>query len=298
MSYSGGSCFVRQDVPEVYIDGACEFNGLYGARGGIGVYWGPNDFRNVSEPLMGHQTNVRAEIQAAVRALGQARAGGLRALKILTDSVTRWINEWQKNGWRTSTGQQVENREDFEALLYMMVGMNVNWVYVPADSGNIGNDAADRLARDGVYINGACELNGQYGTRGGIGVYWGPDDPRNVSEPLMGRHQTTNRAEIQAAVRALGQARAGGLRALTILTDSQFLISSVTQWMDEWRQNGWITSTGQQIENREDFENLIRVSAGINVNWVHVTAHSGNIGNDGADQLARQGVFNNLYFSG
>uniref|UniRef100_T1IRC7 RNase H type-1 domain-containing protein n=1 Tax=Strigamia maritima TaxID=126957 RepID=T1IRC7_STRMM len=145
-----------------------------------------------------------------------------------------------------------------------------------------------------VYIDGACENNGRYGARGGIGVYWRPNDPRNVSEPLIGR-QTNNRAEIQAAVRALGQAQTSRLRALTIVTDSKFLINSVTEWMDGWRQNGWITSTGQRVENREDFEALICVLAGINVKWVYVKAHSGNFGNDAADRLAHKGVFNNIY---
>ncbi len=36
----------------------------------------------------------------------------------------------------------------------------------------------------------------------GIGVYFGPSDPRNLSEKLIGK-QTNNRAELTAAIRAL-----------------------------------------------------------------------------------------------
>ena len=50
----------------VYSDGSCLNNGKKSARAGVGVYFGPDDPRNVSEPLEGAQTNQRAEIQVCV----------------------------------------------------------------------------------------------------------------------------------------------------------------------------------------------------------------------------------------
>lgn len=47
-----------------------------------------------------------------------------------------------------------------------------------------------------VYTDGACARNGQWGSKGGIGVYFGPNDPRNISEPLEGSRQTNQRAEL------------------------------------------------------------------------------------------------------
>ena len=38
-----------------------------------------------------------------------------------------------------------------------------------------------------MYTDGACEGNGKAGAKAGIGVYWGPDHPWNVSEPVRGR---------------------------------------------------------------------------------------------------------------
>ena len=38
-------------------------------RAGVGVFWGENDFRNSSERLWGAQTNQRAELWAAIKAL-------------------------------------------------------------------------------------------------------------------------------------------------------------------------------------------------------------------------------------
>lgn len=54
-----------------------------------------------------------------------------------------------------------------------------------------------------VYTDGACSENGKHGATGGIGVFFGPGDPRNISEPLAGDYPTNNRAEITAVLRAL-----------------------------------------------------------------------------------------------
>ena len=53
----------------MYTDGACSNNGKPGARAGLGVYFGLNHKKNVSERLIGQQTNNRAELTAAIRAI-------------------------------------------------------------------------------------------------------------------------------------------------------------------------------------------------------------------------------------
>lgn len=47
-----------------------------------------------------------------------------------------------------------------------------------------------------VWTDGACAGNGQIGSKAGVGVYFGPQDPRNVSRPLDGERQTNQRAEM------------------------------------------------------------------------------------------------------
>lgn len=140
-----------------------------------------------------------------------------------------------------------------------------------------------------VYTDGACTSNGFRGAKGGIGVYWGPNHPLNISEPLLGR-QTNNRAEIMAAVRALNQCRSLGIRNVKLHTDSSFLIQGITQWIHKWKRNGWKLSTGGDVINKEDFELLDKAQTGLNIQWVHVRGHCGNPGNEAADQLARNGI--------
>jgi ribonuclease HI len=54
-----------------------------------------------------------------------------------------------------------------------------------------------------VYLGASCSANGRRYARAGIGVFFGRNDPRNVSEPLVGPRQTNQRAELCAAIRAL-----------------------------------------------------------------------------------------------
>ena len=140
-----------------------------------------------------------------------------------------------------------------------------------------------------VWTDGACESNGKSRAAGGIGVYFGPNDPRNISEPLLGR-QTNNRAEIHAAIRAIQAAKNFGYTSVTIHTDSQFLINSITKWVPGWIRRDWNLASGGPVVNKNDFLELLEVKKGIDVRWVKVAGHSGDIGNEEADRLAREGI--------
>lgn len=147
--------------------------------------------------------------------------------------------------------------------------------------GNQGNHGSGG-SHARIYTDGSCPSNGRDGAQGGIGVYWGEGDSRNVSQPLSGR-QTNNRAEIQAAVTGLNQAREQGYRSVTIATDSQFMVDSATKWVPGWKANDWTRSNGESVVNKEDFQALERASEGMRVDWEKVPAHSGDPGNEGTD---------------
>ncbi|GCC30631.1 hypothetical protein chiPu_0009083 [Chiloscyllium punctatum] len=144
------------DAVAVYTDGCCSSNGRKRAQAGIGVYWGPGHSLNLSERLAGRQTNQRAEIVAACRAIEQAKELNIEKLVIFTDSmftingITKWIKSWKCNGWKLSTGGSVINKEDFERLDKLTSGINVEWMHVPGHAGFSGNEAADSLAKEGA----------------------------------------------------------------------------------------------------------------------------------------------------
>ncbi|NXY50579.1 RNH1 Ribonuclease, partial [Ceuthmochares aereus] len=144
-----------------------------------------------------------------------------------------------------------------------------------------------------VYTDGCCSGNGRNRARAGIGVYWGPGHPLNTSERLPGR-QTNQRAEIHAACKAIEQAKSQNIKKLIIYTDSQFTINGITSWVDNWKTNGWRTSSGASVINKEDFQRLDNLSKDIEIQWMHIPGHAGFQGNEEADRLAREGASKQL----
>jgi len=143
-----------------------------------------------------------------------------------------------------------------------------------------------------VWTDGACPNNGKGSAKAGIGVYWGQGHKLNLAQRVAGDKQTNNVAEIQAATMAISQAMGADITMLEVNTDSQFLINCVTQWMQKWMKNGWKTSTGQDVKNKEDLVELDKLlkQGTISVKWTHVKGHSDNKGNIEADKLAVKGA--------
>lgn len=108
-----------------------------------------------------------------------------------------------------------------------------------------------------IYTDGSALSNGQAAANGGIGVYFGPLDKRNVSEPLTGSKQTNQRAELTAILRALEVAPRD--RKIVIITDSNYAIRCVTEWFRNWRRNGWQNSARKPVENRDLVQKVIEV---------------------------------------
>lgn len=106
-----------------------------------------------------------------------------------------------------------------------------------------------------IYTDGSSLNNGQIGANGGVGVWFGPLDKRNISEPLTGTKQTNQRAELTALLRALEVGPKD--RKLDIVTDSNYAIKCVTEWNIKWRSNGWLNSSNKPVENKDLVQKLV-----------------------------------------
>ncbi|MGH0174522.1 UNVERIFIED_CONTAM: hypothetical protein FKN15_075006 [Acipenser sinensis] len=104
------------------------------------------------------------------------------------------------------------------------------------------------------------------------------------------RRDTTIKDMGPAATKAVQEAKSQNIEKLEIRTDSKFTINGATKWIHNWKKNDWTLSTGGPVVNKEDFQNLDRVSCGMDITWTHVPGHSGDAGNDMADLLARRGA--------
>jgi ribonuclease HI len=145
-----------------------------------------------------------------------------------------------------------------------------------------------------VYTDGSCLNNGKKNAMAGVGVFWNVNDPYNISEPLPGDVQTNQRAELFAVQRALEiyeSAKMNGGK-LEIRTDSKYSIDCSTTWLDNWKRNGWKTSKGEPVQNKDLIMSIDKIRNRIGAQkiiWTHVKAHCGNTGNEHADALAKAG---------
>ncbi len=140
-----------------------------------------------------------------------------------------------------------------------------------------------------IWTDGSSRGNGRVGATAGMGVYFGPSDPRNLSERLPGVVQTNNRAELTAIIRAL-EAVAPDAN-IVIKTDSQYSVSCFTIWAQSWIRRGWKNSKGSPVENRDLIQKGLELLKRPGVTkFVKVRAHIGTAGNEAADHLANMGA--------
>lgn len=86
---------------------------------------------------------------------------------------------------------------------------------------------------------------------------------------MLGR-VTNNVGEIQAAIYAIKTALDLGIKKLSISTDSQFLINSITKWVPGWKRRGWCLQNMTPVKNVADFKELDELlqNEDIQVKWV------------------------------
>lgn len=101
------------------------------------------------------------------------------------------------------------------------------------------------------------------------------------------RKTTVNRMELIAAIAALELLPA--TCAVKVFTDSQYVRRGITKWAARWRVNGWKTAAGQPVKSEDLWRRLLTLTDGRAVTWKWVRGHTGNRGNERADELARMG---------
>ena len=137
---------------ELYTDGACLGNP------GPGGYAALLRWQGSEKIVVGGAdvtTNNRMELMAVI--------AGLKALKrsvavdvysdskYVIDGIERYMHNWIKKGWRTSTGKPVKNKDLWESLSALVGQHEVAWHWVKGHSGHPENEKVDQLAQDQAY---------------------------------------------------------------------------------------------------------------------------------------------------
>lgn len=135
-----------------------------------------------------------------------------------------------------------------------------------------------------IHTDGACRGNPG---KGGWGVLLQCGD---VQKKLYGgdADTTNNRMELMAAIQAL-EALTRPCE-VTLNTDSKYVLQGITEWLPNWKRRGWKTASRHPVKNEDLWRRLDTAVARHTIQWLWVKGHSGDAGNDLADQLANQGI--------
>ena len=145
---------------KIYTDGACIGNPGPGGWAAIILV------ENEKKELFGGEkltTNNRMELTAAIKALEycdaqEGKQPSLKQIRIYTDSIylkegiTVWINNWEKNNWKTADKKNVKNVDLWKRLKELVKANQVEWNWVKGHSENPMNDRADKLAKEATPI--------------------------------------------------------------------------------------------------------------------------------------------------
>ena len=97
---------------------------------------------------------------------------------------------------------------------------------------------------------------------------------------------TNNRMELMAPIYALKNIDTKD--EIEIYTDSQYVKLGITEWINTWVKNNWQTSKKEKVKNKDLWLDLYNLNKSLNVKWIWVKAHAGNLINEEVDLLAKK----------
>lgn len=135
-----------------------------------------------------------------------------------------------------------------------------------------------------IYTDGACRGNPGPGGWGALLIAGHHRKTMHGGDP----ETTNNRMELTAVIE--------GLRALNrscdveIYTDSKYVMQGISEWISNWKRNGWKTAAKKPVKNYDLWQLLDKEVAEHRIDWNWVKGHSGIEGNELADQLANAAI--------
>jgi ribonuclease HI len=135
-----------------------------------------------------------------------------------------------------------------------------------------------------VYTDGACRGNPGPGGWGAVLRYNGHERRLHGGE----QPTTNNRMELMAAIQALETLREPC--TVDLYTDSNYVRQGLTEWLPQWRKRNWKTADKKPVKNQDLWERLDVAATRHKIQWHWIKGHSGDEGNELADQLANKGV--------
>ena len=135
-----------------------------------------------------------------------------------------------------------------------------------------------------IYTDGACKGNPGEGGWGAILEF---TDEINKIYGYQ-ENTTNNRMEIVAAIEAIKLVKEES--DIIIYTDSKYLMNGINTWIHSWKKNNWKTSGNKNVKNVDLWKAIDELNSKHSIKWNWVKGHSGNPGNEMADDLANLAI--------
>ena len=138
-----------------------------------------------------------------------------------------------------------------------------------------------------IFTDGSSINNGAKHANSGFGIYIPePDKIRLKISGKLPKGKTNNYAELKAILEALKilnytdkkVLKQNNKNKVVIVTDSQYSINCITKWYDNWIKKGWVSSTGEEVKNKELIQEIQPLSVKHNVSFKHIKAHTSKKG--------------------
>ena len=133
-----------------------------------------------------------------------------------------------------------------------------------------------------IYTDGSCLENPGNGGWAAIII----DNEKKTQIKGNEKNTTNNKMELLAPIQALKKIPKG--KKVQIFTDSKYVMSGITEWIHNWKKNGWKTVNKQQVKNKELWTELDLLTLEFEISWNWVKAHSTDKLNNEVDLIARE----------
>jgi ribonuclease HI len=142
---------MSEKTVEIFTDGGCWGNP---GPGGWGVILRCNDHEKSFSGSEAYTTNNRMEMTAAIEGLAllkhKCKVTITTDSTYLKDGITKWIEGWKKNGWKTKERSLVKNIDLWKRLDTLVFQHDVTWEWIKGHDGHRENERADSLAQTAI----------------------------------------------------------------------------------------------------------------------------------------------------
>ena len=133
-----------------------------------------------------------------------------------------------------------------------------------------------------IYTDGSCLGNPGNGGWAAIII----DDKKKTRIKGSKKDTTNNQMELLAPIKALKKIPKGS--NVQIFTDSKYVKSGITEWIHNWKKNGWKTANKQPVKNKDLWTELDLLTNEFKIKWIWVKGHSTDSLNNEVDLIARE----------